>query len=92
MLAVSVTLRVAPSEQEKFLSIARTLIEASRLEKSVVAYSFAIDVIENDLIRVFELYTNRDALEAHMATDHFRLWRSQTGSYERVERHILNTA
>lgn len=91
MLVVSVALKVPEAEQAHFLAISRSLIDASRLEPGVLAYSFAIDIFDKGMFRIFEIYNDRAALEAHMASGHFKEWRSQTHSYERVERHILDT-
>lgn len=91
MLVVSVALRVPQGEQDRFLAITRPLVEMSRQEAGVIAYSFAVDMIDKDLFRIFELYKDRASLDAHMASDHFKHWRAQSGAYERSERHILET-
>lgn len=63
------------------------VIEASRAEPGCHAYSYAEDVIEPGLFRVYEEWDDRAALEAHFALPHMREWqhaREQLGFHDRV--------
>ncbi len=75
MIVVEGTIRV------KDLALARTamrdMIEASRSEAGCVSYSYAVDLIESDLVHVSERWESREALAAHLKTAHIATWRAQ---------------
>lgn len=52
------------------------MIDASRAEAGCLTYSYAEDVLEPGLIRVFEAWSDAAALEAHLASPHIARWRS----------------
>jgi quinol monooxygenase YgiN len=53
-----------------------TMIAATRAEPGCLGYSFAHDVLEPGLIRIFEVYTDQAAVDAHRAAPHFAAWRA----------------
>jgi quinol monooxygenase YgiN len=52
-----------------------TVLRATREEDGCVEYAYAEDVLEPGLIRVFEVWRDRAALEAHFASAHIASWR-----------------
>lgn len=52
------------------------MISASRAEPGCLGYSYAEDVLEPGLIRVFEAWSDAKALEAHLASPHIARWRA----------------
>jgi quinol monooxygenase YgiN len=52
------------------------MIEASRAEEGCIAYSFAEDVLEPGLIRIFEIFRDAQALKLHGASAHMQEWRA----------------
>lgn len=87
---IGLTLRVPPNLRGEFLSGLADLISASRAEPGVLAYSFAEDVHVPDLFRVFEVYRDQAALDAHLGSDHFRVWRAGSAAFAREEKWLLN--
>lgn len=75
MIIVEGTIRV------KDLALARTamsaMIEASRAEAGCISYSYAVDIIEPNLVHVSERWESREALAAHLKTTHIAAWRAQ---------------
>lgn len=52
------------------------MIAASRAEHGCLAYAYAEDVLEPGLIRVFEVWRDQAAFDAHAHSDHLRAWRA----------------
>lgn len=52
------------------------MIEASRTEPGCIDYAYAIDLMDPSLVRVSERWENRQALDAHLKSDHIRAWRA----------------
>jgi quinol monooxygenase YgiN len=91
MIVISLTLHVPPEEMEVFKPVMEALVRASRQEPGVVAYTFAVDIIDPSLVRVFEIYTDRAALDTHTASPHFQAWRPAAATFVRSERWLLET-
>jgi quinol monooxygenase YgiN len=52
------------------------MLAASRAEDGCITYSYAIDVQDPGLVRVFEVWRDQAALEAHARTPHMAAWRA----------------
>jgi quinol monooxygenase YgiN len=88
LLILSVNLRVPKAEQEKMRSEMEKVVQASRREPGCLAYSYGFDLLEPDLIRVFEIYKDEAALKAHGESEHFKAWRAVSGQYPRENRTL----
>jgi quinol monooxygenase YgiN len=53
-----------------------TMIRASRAEAGCIDYAYAIDLLDPGLIRVSERWESREALAAHLASAHIKVWRA----------------
>ena len=89
MIVISVTLEVPTEKLEEFRSAGKALVAASRTEPGVVAYHFAEDLLRPGLFRIFEIYANQAALDAHHNSSHFKSWRPATSSFRRSERWLF---
>jgi quinol monooxygenase YgiN len=76
MIVLSGTVRIAPGRKADAAPHIRSIVAASRAEPGCLAYSFAYDVEDPDLVRIFEIYADDDALAAHRAAPHFAAWRA----------------
>lgn len=90
MVVISVTLRVPLEKMDAFRPIMETLVQTSRKEPGVLAYTFAVDILDPCLVRIFEVYVDQSALDAHLASPHFKAWRPLSLSFVREERWILD--
>jgi quinol monooxygenase YgiN len=90
MLILVVNLRVPKSEQERLRPDMEAVVKASRQEPGCLAYTYGFDLLDPDLIRVFEIYRDDDALKAHGGSDHFQAWRAVSGQYPREERRLYD--
>lgn len=90
MLILSVNLRVPKAEQERLRPEMEKVVQASRREAGCLAYSYGFDLLEPDIVRVFEVYKDDAALKAHAESEHFKAWRAVSGQYPREERRLYD--
>jgi quinol monooxygenase YgiN len=90
MLILSVSLRVPKAEQETLRPEMEKVVQASRKESGCLSYSYGFDLLEPDIIRVFEVYRDDAALKAHGESAHFKAWRAVSGQYPREERRLYD--
>ena len=88
-LIVAGTVRVPPENVAAFRPNMQAMLEASRAEDGCEAYSYAVDVADPGLIRVFEVWRDRAALEAHFATAHMAAWRAVWPQFGVSDRRLM---
>ena len=76
MIVMHAELPVDPDSHEEAVSLVTELAERSRQEPGVIEYRAATDIEDGTTIRVLERYEDEDALEDHMASDHFGAFQS----------------
>jgi quinol monooxygenase YgiN len=70
------TVRVPPENLEAFRPHMARMLGASRAEDGCLTYSYAVDVQDPGLIRVFEAWRDQAAVEAHFQAPHMAEWRA----------------
>ena len=75
MIIVAGTFRFNMDKMDVARPAVAAVIAGSRAEEGCITYAFAQDVSDPGLVRVFEVYKNQAALDAHRASDHFAEWR-----------------
>ena len=75
MLVIAGTIRVPRRNLDGLRPHMLAILGASRAEDGCIVYSYAEDIEEPGLIRVFEAWRDRAALDAHIKTDHLAAWR-----------------
>ena len=65
------------------------MLEASRAEDGCLVYSYAEDVAEPGLIRVFEVWRDQAALDAHFQTPHLAAWRAAWPEFGVSDRRLI---
>lgn len=75
-LIIAGTMRVAPENLPDLKPHMQTMLAASRAEDGCLEYSYGEDVAEPGLIRVFEVWRDQGAIEAHFKTPHMAEWRA----------------
>jgi len=70
------TVRIPPENVAAIRPHMDTMLAASRGEDGCITYSYAIDVQDPGLIRVFEVWRDRAAIEAHFQAPHMAPWRA----------------
>ncbi len=88
-LVIAGTIRVPPEKLEAFRPHMLAMLEASRAEDGCLVYSYAEDVAEPGLIRVFEAWRDQAALDAHFATAHLAAWRAAWPEFGVSDRRLI---
>ncbi len=88
-LVIAGTISVPPARLEAFRPHMRAMLEASRAEDGCLVYSYAEDVAEPGLIRVFEAWRDQDALEAHFQMPHLAAWRAVWPEFGVSDRRLI---
>lgn len=88
MIVIIGSFRVPPSMIDIVRPVMETMIKASRAEDGCIEYAYALDVLDEGLVRVSEKWRDRDALEAHFRTAHIAEWRAQISALAMSEREL----
>ncbi|MFO1012844.1 MAG: putative quinol monooxygenase [Caulobacteraceae bacterium] len=65
------------------------MLTATRAEDGCLAYSYAHDVEDPGLIRVFEMWRDAASLEAHFKAPHLADWRASWPKYGVSDRKLF---
>jgi quinol monooxygenase YgiN len=76
VIVLAGTVRIAPGMRETALEHILAMVEASRAEPGCLEYSFAFDVMDDHLARIFECFVDDAAREAHRNSPHMAAWRA----------------
>lgn len=87
-LIVAGTVRVPAENLERFRPHMEAMLAASRAEDGCLLYSYALDVADPGLIRVFESWRDQAAIDAHVQTPHMAEWRSQWPQFGVSDRRL----
>ena len=73
---------------EKVRSAAEAQIAASRAEGGCIDYTYALDVLDPQIMRVLERWKSWEALEAHFKEPHMDAWRAALADVKFLERSL----
>jgi quinol monooxygenase YgiN len=76
MIVQAGTVRIRPGMRAAATPHVRALVEGSRAEPGCHAFDASFDVEDDHLLRLFEVFADEAALEAHRRTPHFAAWRA----------------
>jgi quinol monooxygenase YgiN len=82
------TVRVPPENLGAAHPHIADYVRACREEDGCVVFSFAQDLLEPGLLRIFEIWRDADALERHKSAPHVAAWRALWPSLEIHERKL----
>ncbi|THD74223.1 MAG: antibiotic biosynthesis monooxygenase [Phenylobacterium sp.] len=88
-LIIAGTVRVPPGSLAGLKPHMQKMLAASRAEDGCVAYSYAEDVAEPGLVRVFEVWRDQAALDAHFQTAHMADWRAAWPQFGVSDRRLF---
>lgn len=88
MIVVAGTIRIPPQNLDAFRPHMLAMLEASRAEDGCLTYSYAEDVAEPGLIRIFEAWRDQKSLDAHFATRHLAAWRAAWPAHDVGDRQL----
>jgi len=73
---------------ERVRSAAAAQIAASKAEGGCIDYTYAIDVLDPQIMRVLERWQSWQALETHFKAPHMDAWRAALSDVKFLERVI----
>ena len=88
-LIIAGTVRVPPENLERFKPHMQAMLAASRAEDGCLTYSYADDVAEPGLVRVFEVWRDQSAIEAHFKAPHMAVWRAACAEHGVSDRKLF---
>jgi quinol monooxygenase YgiN len=83
------TVRVPPENLAGLKPHMEAMLAASRAEDGCITYSYAEDVAEPGLVRVFEAWRDQAAIDAHFQTTHMAAWRAAWPGFGVSERRLF---
>lgn len=87
-IIIAGTVRVPPENLGRFKPHMAQMLAASRAEDGCLTYSYAEDVLEPGLIRVFEAWRDQAAIEAHFKAPHMAAWRAAWPQFGVTDRQL----
>lgn len=88
MIVVSGTLKLKPESLQTLRDLARETIRGTRAETGCIVYSFAEDLVEPGLVRIYEEWETMEALDTHGKTPHIAKWREALSGVEILSREL----
>jgi quinol monooxygenase YgiN len=76
MLILAGSIRLPPENMPAARPVMAAMVAASRAEAGCIAYSFAEDLIEPGLVRIFEVFRDLEAQQVHSTSAHMMQWRA----------------
>ena len=73
---------------ENVRAAAEAQIAASRAEGGCIDYTYALDVLDPQIMRVLERWKSWEALEAHFKEPHMDAWRAALADVKFLERSL----
>ncbi|HEY9219649.1 MAG TPA: putative quinol monooxygenase [Phenylobacterium sp.] len=86
---VAGTVRVPPENLAGLKPHMIEMMTATRREDGCVEYSYAEDIAEPGLIRVYEIWRDQAALDAHFQTPHMARWRAAWPPFGVFDRRLF---
>jgi quinol monooxygenase YgiN len=88
MLVIAGTVRAPARNLEGLRPHMLAVLNASRAEDGCLVYSYAEDIEEPGLIRIFEVWRDRAALDAHARAPHVAAWRASWPAHGVCDRRL----
>ena len=89
MLVIIGTIRLPAERLDEARPVMQRMILGSRTEPGCIDYSYAHDVLDAGLIHVTEVWSDREALDAHFRSPHIADWRASWAALGIGERNLM---
>jgi len=77
VIIVQGSIPVRPECRDQAISMAKNMVEASRLEIGCVSYDFYVGLADPNTLMLFQEWESLDALQAHFETQHMDVFLQQ---------------
>jgi quinol monooxygenase YgiN len=88
MIIVAGTIRIPVDKIEDLRPTAEATLLATRKEKGCIVYSYAFDVLDKGLLRIYEEWESLANLQDHMKQPHMGPWRAKLAEAGASDRSI----
>jgi quinol monooxygenase YgiN len=88
-IIIAGTVRAPPEALAALKPHQLAMLAASRAEDGCITYSYGLDVAEPGLIRVFEVWRDQAAIDAHFKAPHMAVWRAACAEHGVSERKLF---
>lgn len=88
MIIVAGTVRVNAAKLDEARGIMERMIAASRAEDGCIDYSYSVDVLDPGLVRVWEVWRDRETLQRHFQMPHLAEWRAAWPTFGITDRKL----
>jgi quinol monooxygenase YgiN len=72
MIIVKATITAKQGDRDKIISRSQDVIGPTRSELGCITYKLFASTEDEDVLMMFEQWENREVLETHMQTEHFK--------------------
>ena len=88
MIIVAGTIRIPEDKIEALLPTAEATLLATRQERGCIVYSYAFDVLDRGLVRIYEEWESLANLQDHLKQPHMVPWRAKLAEIGASDRNI----
>ena len=88
MIVIAGSFRLDDGVTNDVMEACKTVMQATHQEEGCHEYIFYPDPLDSDVLRVFEMWENDQALKNHFGTAHVNAFRESMGSWDTSEREI----
>ena len=88
MIIVAGTLRIPVDKMDALRPTAEATLLATRKEKGCIVYSYAFDVLDKGLLRIYEEWESLANLQEHLKQPHMGPWRAKLAEIGASDRNI----
>ncbi|THD57780.1 putative quinol monooxygenase [Phenylobacterium sp.] len=88
-IIIAGTVRVPPENLASLRPHQLAMLAASRAEDGCLTYSYGLDVADEGLVRVFEVWRDQAAIDAHFAQPHMAAWRAACAEHGVSNRQLV---
>jgi quinol monooxygenase YgiN len=81
-------IKVAPKDREALVKVLQAHVPRVRKKDGCIAYTFAVDVVDPNVVRMSEAWRDRQSLETHLVDDEFQGVREVLVDIEFIERSV----
>src|SRR5580658_3553828 len=81
-------IKVARRDRGAFVKVLQARVPRVGKKDGCIAYTFAVDVVDPDVVRMSEAWRDRQSLETHLADNEFQGVRKQLVDIEFIERSV----
>lgn len=88
MIIVTATITGKPGKRDELIFRSKDVIKSTRLEQGNISYELLASTEDDNVLLMFEKWENKEALDAHMQTKHFKAFGSAIGDLMAKELEI----